>query len=257
MRLQAGQRKTENIQRFSAMFFSQKGLFTLAAFLLSLSFGIAFYVHFRTYHAALDKLDKLTTLFHNPNARVASGEQGKRILKKLGVGTKKEKKEAKQNHLDDTLQKVAELLQKSKEPQVEAAVNYKPPEIVEEANTISSYKLPDMPTMTQPLLGAAHQQPAPQPYFHPGQFQISPPVLPMPQVVSAPAYYPTIQAPSPVLPKPQEIKVAISKPEPIAEPAPTPKVAPKPAGIESLTKADLLKLLVAQLAKENDIEKQA
>jgi len=49
-------------------------------------------------------------LFHNPNARVASGEQGKRILKKLGVGTKKEKKEEKQTHLNETLQKVSELL---------------------------------------------------------------------------------------------------------------------------------------------------
>ena len=152
MRLQAAKRKTENIQRFSAMFFSKKSLFTLGAFLLSISFGIAFYVHFKTYHAALDKLDKLTALFHNPNARVASGEQGKRILKKLGVGTKKEKQEQKQTHLDDTLQKVAELLQKSKEPQVEAAVNYKPPEIVEETNNVSSYKLHDMPGMTQPLL---------------------------------------------------------------------------------------------------------
>jgi len=80
----------------------------------------------------------------------------------------------------------------------------------------------------------------------------------MPQVVAAsPSYYPTFQAPAPVIPRPQEIKVAISKPEPIAEPAPTPKIAPKPTGIESLTKADLLKLLVAQLAKETDLERQA
>ena len=193
MRLQAAKKKQENIERFTAMFFSTKGMFTLGAFLVSISFGIAFYVHFQTYHAALDKLDKLTTLFHNPNARVASGEQGKRILKKLGVGTKKEKKEEKQTHLNETLQKVSELLQKSKEPQVEAAVNYKPPEIVEETNTVSSYKI-DMPTMTQPLLGAAHVQHAPQNFYHPGQFQVSPPVLPMaPQVVaSSPQYYPTI-----------------------------------------------------------------
>ena len=48
--------------------------------------------------------------------------------------------------------------------------------------------------MTQPLLGAAHVQHAPQNFYHPGQFQVSPPVLPMaPQVVaSSPQYYPTI-----------------------------------------------------------------
>ena len=51
---------------------------------------IAYYINFRSYHASLEKLDKLTTLFHNPNARVASGEQGKRILKKIGITTEKE-----------------------------------------------------------------------------------------------------------------------------------------------------------------------
>ena len=58
--------------------------------------------------------------------------------------------------------------------------------------------------MTQPLLGAAHIQHAPQNFYHPGQFQVSPPVLPMvPQVVaSSPQYYPTIQAPAPIIPRP-------------------------------------------------------
>lgn len=46
MRLQAARKKQENIERFTEMFFSPKGLFTLGAFLVSISFGIAFYVHF-------------------------------------------------------------------------------------------------------------------------------------------------------------------------------------------------------------------
>jgi len=61
-----------------------------------------------------------------------------------------------------------------------------------------------------------------------------------------------------LIPKPQETKVAISKPEPIAEPAPVPKVAKvtPTASLENISKQDLLKLLLTQLAKEADIEKQ-
>jgi len=58
-----------------------------------------------------------------------------------------------------------------------------------------------------------------------------------------------------VIPKPQETKVAISKPEPIAEPAPVAKKQ-TPNNLENISKEDLLKLLLAQLAKNGDIEKQ-
>lgn len=125
-----------NLPDFSA-FFSTRAFI---GFIVTMTLCIAYYVQFRSYHAALEKLDKLTTLFHNPNARVASGEQGKRILKKLGVTTEKELKEDKKVKLEDTLQKVSELLKASKEPEkVEAVNDYKPPEIVEETNTVSSY----------------------------------------------------------------------------------------------------------------------
>lgn len=53
------------------------------AFIFCGGLCIAFYVSFKTYHASLQKLDKLTELFNNPKARVASGEQGQRIMKKL------------------------------------------------------------------------------------------------------------------------------------------------------------------------------
>ena len=57
--------------------------------------------------------------------------------------------EDKQNKLEDTLQKVSELLKASKEPaKVETVNDYKPPEIVEETNTVSSYQLPDAPQIT-------------------------------------------------------------------------------------------------------------
>jgi len=54
-----------------------------AAFLFCGGLCIAFYVSFKTYHASLQKLDSLTEIFNNPKARVASGEQGKRIMKRL------------------------------------------------------------------------------------------------------------------------------------------------------------------------------
>ena len=53
------------------------------AFIFCGGLCIAFYVSFKTYHASLQKLEKLTELFNNPKARVASGEQGQRIMKKL------------------------------------------------------------------------------------------------------------------------------------------------------------------------------
>jgi len=75
--------------------------------------------------------------------------------------------------------------------------SYRPPQIVEEtqSNNISSYQI-NAPHMTQPLLGAAHQQ-----FVYPGQFQATPPVLPVPQmVVAPPSPYPSIQ--QPILVKP-------------------------------------------------------
>ena len=73
---------------------------------------IAFYVSFRTYHASLEKLDKLTDLFNNPKARVASGDQGKRIMKKLqqAKAPKVQEKPDSVAELNETLKKVQALL---------------------------------------------------------------------------------------------------------------------------------------------------
>lgn len=71
----------------------------------------------------------------------------------------------------------------------------------------------------------------------------------MPQVVAARPtqyHYPTVD----------EARVIVSKPEPVAEPAPRQKTA-APESLEQASKADLIKLLLAQLAKERDLEKQA
>lgn len=44
------------------------------AFVVCGGLCIAFFVTFKTYHLSLSKLEKLTELFNNPHARVASGE---------------------------------------------------------------------------------------------------------------------------------------------------------------------------------------
>ena len=152
MRVQASRKNQASVlPNFSAFF----GTRAFIGFIVTMVLTIVYYVQFRNYHASLEKLDKLTTLFHNPNARVASGEQGKRILKKLGVTTEKEVKEDKKTKLEDTLQQVSELLKASQEPKkVESVNDYKPPEIVEETNTVSSYQLIDAPQVHQPLLRA-------------------------------------------------------------------------------------------------------
>lgn len=44
---------------------------------------IYFFVNLKTYHASLEKLEALTAIINNPNARVATKEQGKEVMKKL------------------------------------------------------------------------------------------------------------------------------------------------------------------------------
>ena len=41
---------------------------------------MAYFVTFKTYHTALTKMDSLKELLSNPNARVATREQGARIM---------------------------------------------------------------------------------------------------------------------------------------------------------------------------------
>ena len=59
------------------------------------------------------------------------------------MSTVKEAKEERVNQIDETLDKVTQLLKAAKEPNaqplIEQISSYKPPEIVEETNTVSSY----------------------------------------------------------------------------------------------------------------------
>ena len=89
MKVKASRRQQGRLPGFSDVLNSKTGT-AILGFFVTFVLCIAFYINFSSYHASLEKLDKLTTLFHNPNARVASGEQGKRILKKIGLTTEKE-----------------------------------------------------------------------------------------------------------------------------------------------------------------------
>jgi len=57
----------------------------IASFVLIGAISVGYLLAFKSYSASVEKQEKLTALFHNPNARVAAGDQGKSLLKKLGV----------------------------------------------------------------------------------------------------------------------------------------------------------------------------
>lgn len=73
----------------------------------------------KQYHQALRKQEQLTKLFNNPNARVAAGEQGKSIMKKLEAPQEKKVQKAKKaqkpkkvsNTNEETLAKILKLLE--------------------------------------------------------------------------------------------------------------------------------------------------
>lgn len=52
-------------------------------FIVLLGSCFAYYMTFRSYHAELEKLEKMNDVYNNPNARVASKDEGERILKKI------------------------------------------------------------------------------------------------------------------------------------------------------------------------------
>lgn len=57
------------------------------AFIATLGVCVAYYVLARTYHQHLEKQEQLTALLNNPNARVATGKKGQRVVKKIMAKT--------------------------------------------------------------------------------------------------------------------------------------------------------------------------
>lgn len=198
---------------------------------------VYFYVNLKTYHASLEKLDALTSLLNNPNARVATKEQGKEVMRKLKsahtqqaapVSSSPDLSQA--NQIQSTLDKVQELLKQVQQKEAAAeqiaapqAGFYKPPKLVPAEN--NNYQLAD---------------PA-------ANLVVSEPLLPAAQYIAQPAL--SIKAPVPyVIQAPQTVPQGLAiNPQPAAQ---------AESKFDSLSKADLIKLLLAQLAKETDIERQ-
>jgi len=205
------------------------------AFVATLALCVAYYVTMKTYHAQLAKADQMQALLKNPNARVAAGSKGKEIAKKIRA--KKEesiKEEAKPmkaaGKLDDLIAKPkAKKALKSAETEILAEKllsGYEAPRMAEpapQAAPVTTYQL--APVAAPQAVAVATQGP----YFYPQNFEVSAP-LPVPQVISQPVP-----------------KVVIAQPEPMREPLPQ-----KPSG----DRKELIKALLMQLAKENDLEQQ-
>lgn len=98
----------------------------ISAAIVAAGLCFAFQSVLKSYHAALKKQEQLTRLFNNPNARVAAGDQGKSILKKLSDAKKNVKKTpkkavkaspkkvVKKSANEETLEKILKLLEEQK-----------------------------------------------------------------------------------------------------------------------------------------------
>jgi hypothetical protein len=207
-----------------------KSTAAFVGFMITIAMCVSFYVTLKTYHAHLIKRDQLVALLKNPNARVAVGKQGKDIVKKLVT---------KKNSLNTEVKKAVKVVDdlealiesaKAKKAVSDARSElllsgYQAPKIVEEFTQAPvqqqiSYQLIEPTVQARPVV----QQ---QQYFYPQNFEVAAP-LPIPQV-----YAHSIA------------KVAIQQPEPMREPLPA-----KQLNLADVPKADLIKALMAQLAKE-------
>jgi len=94
----------------------QTGAFV--TFIATLGCCIAYYVTFKTYHLHLQKADSLKAILENPNARVASGAQGKRVMKRLGMAAPEKKqvaeKKTESTSVEEHADEISALIAKAK-----------------------------------------------------------------------------------------------------------------------------------------------
>lgn len=155
---------------------------SFVAFMALGSMSIVYFITFKNYHGSLQKLETLTALFNNPNARVAAGKKGKKLMKKIAAVQepeekkpveKKEKAVAKPlTESEHTLNKVKELLEQKKKLQPEITVvptapqpapqptpqlvqAYVPPKVAP-TNNNKHYVLPTAPEQTIPTAVPHH-----------------------------------------------------------------------------------------------------
>jgi len=65
-----------------------KSTAAFVGFMITLAMCVSFFVTLKTYHAHLVKRDQLVALMKNPNARVAVGQKGKDVVKKIAAKSK-------------------------------------------------------------------------------------------------------------------------------------------------------------------------
>ena len=212
-------------------------------FLATLAICIASFITVKTYHAHLEKQDQLMALLKNPNARVASGKKGKLIAKKIALKAEAVKVDQEQP-VEDKLSKLiaAAKLAKAKKAAEETIseqllTGYEAPKLLaapaprqvaptyQLVEPVQQFVQPVLKTEAQPVNG----------YWYPQNFEVQAP-LPVPQMVAQPV---------------QMTKVAMQQPEPMRESLP--RQQPK---LAEMSKKELIKALLLQLAKEGDLESQ-
>lgn len=81
--------------------------------------SVAYFVSFKNYHASLEKLQHLSDMFKNPNARVASGKKGKKLMKKLAEMEHSESESESDEEEVKPVKKTVKKLKASKKPKTE------------------------------------------------------------------------------------------------------------------------------------------
>ena len=197
------------------------------AFIATLSVCVAFYVTLKTFHAHLEKADSLNALMKNPNARVAVGAKGKKVVQKIMAKKQELDEEATPEQIttavveENTLEALI-LKAKAKKALQEAhsetlLSGYSAPKIVEEVIVAAPVQQQVHYQLVEPMV---QQQPQ---FWYPQNFEVHAP-QPMPMPVQ---------------------KVAIMQPEPMREPTPA-----KQPNLADMPKAELIRALLAQIAKE-------
>jgi hypothetical protein len=201
---------------------------------------ITFFVTLKTYHAQVKKQEQLNALMKNPNARVAVGKKGKQIVKKL-MDTKSEKsvvadEEAPAPKVEEVSSEIDELIKAAKAKKTQAKLEESVSELL-----LSGYEAPKIEEEA-PVAPKVEVQPVQQVHY-----QLMEPMYQPPRMIpnAYPMLYPQNFEVSAPLPVPQIAKVAMNQPEPMREPQPT-----KQPNLADLPKAELIKALLTQLAKD-------
>ena len=93
-------------------------------FIAILAICIGFYIKAKTYHDHLEKKKQLEDLMNNPNARVASGKKGKKVVDKIMKKTEESAEAPYQTSIDSMIKAAkAKKVEKKQAADQEAAIN--------------------------------------------------------------------------------------------------------------------------------------